>query len=81
MKNPLKSLLAVTTCLAMGAVLPAAAGQFDGITVEAKLIGGQQYEGLYGRIGQWEASTGATVKIVSKKNHFELDKVFLFDMG
>ena len=41
MKNPLKSLLAVTTCLAMGAVLPAAAGQFDGITVEAKLIGGQ----------------------------------------
>ena len=51
MKNPLKSLLAVTTCLSMGAVLPAAAGEFDGMTVEAKLIGGQQYEGLYGRIG------------------------------
>ena len=48
MKNPLKSLLAVTTCLSMGAVLPAVAGDFDGITVEAKLIGGQQYEGLYG---------------------------------
>ena len=81
MKNPLKSLLAVTTCLSMGAVLPAAAGEFDGMTVEAKLIGGQQYEGLYGRIGEWEASTGATVKIVSKKNHFELDKEFKSDLA
>ncbi|MGR3837750.1 MAG: hypothetical protein ACU0A2_05300, partial [Cognatishimia sp.] len=44
-------------------------GSYPGVTIEAKLIGGQQYEGLYGRIAGWEALTGAKVNIVSKKSH------------
>ena len=44
------------------------------MTIDAKLIGGQQYEPLYERIGEWEKLTGAKVNILSKKNHFELDK-------
>ena len=32
-------------------------GSFDGVVIEAKLIGGQQYEGLYSRISEWEAAT------------------------
>lgn len=73
------SLLAASTCLCMA--LPAFAGAYDGITVEAKLIGGQQYEALYGRIAEWEAETGAKVDIISKKNHFELDKEFKSDLA
>ncbi len=75
------SMLAATTSLAMGAALPAFAGEFDGVTIDAKLIGGQQYEALYGRIAEWEAETGATVNIISKKNHFELDKEFKSDIA
>ena len=56
-------------------------GSFDGVTVEAKLIGGQQYEGLYGRIAEWEAVTGAKVDIISKKSHFEIDKEIKSDMA
>lgn len=56
-------------------------GSFDGATVEAKLIGGQQYEALYGRIADWEAATGATVNIISKKSHFEIDKEIKSDMA
>ncbi|MDU9005613.1 ABC transporter substrate-binding protein [Sedimentitalea todarodis] len=56
-------------------------GSFDGVTVEAKLIGGQQYEALYGRIAEWEAATGATVNIISKKSHFEIDKEIKSDMA
>ena len=59
----------------------ALAGQFDGVTIEAKLIGGTQYEGLYGRISEWEAETGATVDIISKKSHFEIDKEIKSDMA
>ena len=55
-------------------------GEFAGITIDAKLIGGQQYEALYARIAEWEAATGAKVNIVSQKNHFELDKEFKADM-
>ena len=51
-------------------------GKFDGVSIDAKLIGGQQYEPLYARIAEWEKATGAKVNIVSKKNHFELDKEF-----
>ena len=57
------------------------AGQFDGVTIEAKLIGGQQYEALYARIADWETSTGAKVKIISKKSHFEIDKEIKSDMA
>ncbi|MCY0096351.1 ABC transporter substrate-binding protein [Hoeflea ulvae] len=59
----------------------AGAGEFDGVTLEAKLIGGEQYEKLYGRIAEWEKDTGATVTIISKKNHFELDKEFKSDIA
>ncbi|NVK33465.1 MAG: sugar ABC transporter substrate-binding protein [Rhodobacteraceae bacterium] len=59
----------------------AQAGEFDGVTLDAKLIGGQQYEALYGRISEWEAETGAKVNIISKKNHFEMDKEFKSDIA
>ena len=29
-------------------------GSFPGVTIDAKLIGGQQYEPLYARIAEWE---------------------------
>ncbi len=75
------ALLSVTTSLAIGAAMPAFSGAFDGITIQAKLIGGEQYEALYARIAEWEAETGATVDIISKKNHFELDKEFKSDIA
>ncbi|EJN02252.1 ABC-type sugar transport system, periplasmic component [Phyllobacterium sp. YR531] len=68
-------------------ILPAATmavelpGKFDGVTIDAKLIGGQQYEKLYERIGEWEKLTGAKVNVLSKKNHFELDKEIKSDIA
>lgn len=59
----------------------AVAGDFDNVSLDAKLIGGQQYEALYARIAQWEADTGAKVNVISKKNHFELDKEFKSDIA
>ncbi|PYE88035.1 ABC transporter substrate-binding protein [Phyllobacterium leguminum] len=56
-------------------------GKFEGQTIDAKLIGGQQYEALYQRIGEWEKLTGAKVNILSKKNHFELDKEIKSDIA
>jgi multiple sugar transport system substrate-binding protein len=56
-------------------------GDYDGITVRAKLIGGAQYELLYERIPEWEEETGATVEIISKKNHFDLDKEIKQDIA
>lgn len=56
-------------------------GKFPGVTIDAKLIGGQQYEPLYARISEWEKETGAKVNILSKKNHFELDKEIKSDMA
>ena len=49
-------------------------GKFPGVTIDAKLIGGQQYEKLYERIPEWEKLTGAKVNILTKKNGFEIDK-------
>src|SRR6218665_3175762 len=63
---------------AFAAELP---GKFDGVTIDAKLIGGQQYEALYARIGEWEKLTGAKVNVLSKKNHFELDKEIKSDIA
>ena len=79
--STIRSLLSATTCLAMLASTPVIAGEFDGITIDAKLIGGQQYEALYGRIADWEAATGAKVNIISKKNHFELDREIKSDIA
>lgn len=56
-------------------------GKFEGVTVDAKLIGGQQYEALYARIAEWEKATGAKVNVLSKKNHFELDKEVKSDIA
>jgi endoglucanase len=56
-------------------------GKFEGVTIDAKLIGGQQYENLYSRISEWENATGATVNVISKKNHFELDKEIKSDIA
>ncbi|MCT4369156.1 sugar ABC transporter substrate-binding protein [Yangia mangrovi] len=56
-------------------------GSFEGVTIQAKLIGGQQYEPLYARIAEWEAATGAKVEVISKKNHFELDREIKSDIA
>ncbi len=68
----------MTSHAALAQELP---GKFDGVTIDAKLIGGQQYENLYSRIAEWEAATGATVNVISKKNHFELDKEIKSDIA
>lgn len=84
----MKSSSKISGLLASCAVLAAGAaqaesnwGSFPGTVVEAKLIGGQQYEGLYGRIAEWEKATGAKVDIISKKSHFEIDKEIKSDMA
>ncbi len=56
-------------------------GKFDGYTLRVKLIGGAQYEPLYAEIPKWEAATGAKVEILSRKNHFELDKEIKQDIA
>ena len=72
----------VLALLASSAVFAAdLPGKFAGVTIDAKLIGGQQYEPLYARISEWEKETGAKVNILSKKNHFELDKEIKSDMA
>nr|WP_314088470.1 sugar ABC transporter substrate-binding protein [uncultured Shinella sp.] len=69
-------------CAWAGSVLAAdLPGKFDGVTIDAKLIGGQQYEALYARIADWEKATGAKVNVLSKKNHFELDKEIKSDIA
>src|SRR5579863_7460051 len=70
--------LVVAAGSSLAAELP---GSFPGVTIDAKLIGGQEYEPLYGRIAEWEKLTGAKVSIISKKNHFELDKEFKSDLA
>lgn len=56
-------------------------GTFDGYTLRVKLIGGAQYEPLYARIDEWQAMTGATVDVLSRKNHFELDREIKQDIA
>jgi multiple sugar transport system substrate-binding protein len=77
--------MALALCATAGGasaeVLSDLPGSFPGVTIDAKLIGGQQYEALYARIGEWEQATGATVNVVSKKNHFELDKEIKSDIA
>jgi multiple sugar transport system substrate-binding protein len=74
------SVLAVVASFG-AASMALADGEYAGVTVEAKLIGGQQYEALYARIPEWEAKTGAKVSILSQKNHFELDKEYKADIA
>ncbi|MGH1414871.1 MAG: extracellular solute-binding protein [Pelagimonas sp.] len=80
--NIMRGLMAATAIVTVAESAHAADyGSFDGVTIEAKLIGGQQYEGLYARIADWEAATGAKVNIISKKSHFEIDKEIKSDMA
>jgi len=71
----------IALALAGGALGQELPGKFEGVTINAKLIGGQQYEALYSRIGEWEKATGAKVNVISKKNHFELDKEIKSDIA
>ena len=70
--------LLIASGLSSAANLP---GSFPGVTIDAKLIGGQQYEPLYARIAEWEKLTGAKVNILSKKNDFDLDKEIKSDIA
>ncbi|MBQ0709310.1 MULTISPECIES: sugar ABC transporter substrate-binding protein [unclassified Ochrobactrum] len=84
MRNFKTSCLTGAALLALGVGAAGAAdlpGKFEGVTINAKLIGGQQYEALYSRIAEWEKATGAKVNILSKKNHFELDKEIKSDIA
>lgn len=74
-------LLGACALAALSISAPISAQEFDGVVLRAKLIGGQQYEALYARIGEWEAETGASIEVISKKNHFELDKEFKSDLA
>ena len=56
-------------------------GSFPGYTLRVKLIGGAQYEALYAEIEKWEQMTGAKVDILSRKNHFELDREIKQDIA
>lgn len=56
-------------------------GDFAGETLRVKLIGGAQYEPLYAELSKWEEMTGATVEILSRKNHFELDREIKQDIA
>ena len=57
-------------------------GDFSGITLDVKLIGGAPYDPLYEvMIPIWEEKTGGKVSILSKKSHFELDKEIKQDIA
>jgi multiple sugar transport system substrate-binding protein len=81
----IKTLAAATALpllLATGAVAEETDyGKFDGYTLRVKLIGGAQYEPLYAEISKWEEMTGATVDVLSRKNHFELDREIKQDIA
>ncbi|TIT74477.1 MAG: sugar ABC transporter substrate-binding protein, partial [Mesorhizobium sp.] len=82
MNRLLSGVAAGALLMASGAAFAAdLPGKFPGVTIDAKLIGGQQYEKLYERIGEWEKATGAKVNVISKKNHFDLDKEIKSDIA
>lgn len=77
--------LKMLTCAALVPLMlsgaSALAGEFDGYTLRVKLIGGAQYEPLYAEIPKWEEMTGARVEVLSRKNHFELDREIKQDIA
>ena len=81
MKRLIASLAAGISLFASVANAADLPGKFEGVTIDAKLIGGQQYEPLYARIAEWEKETGAKVNVLSKKNYFELDKEMKSDLA
>lgn len=81
MKNTKTQAMALALCALMGSGL-LHAQEFKGYSLKVKLIGGTQYELLYNYvIPQWEQKTGAKVEILSRKNHFELDKEIKQDIA
>jgi len=80
-RHPILVAIAGATLLAAGAATAADHGSFPGYTLRVKLIGGAQYEPLYQEIPKWEEATGATVEILSRKNHFELDREIKQDIA
>jgi multiple sugar transport system substrate-binding protein len=84
MNRTLKALALGVSASALAAGAVAAEidyGSFPGYTLRVKLIGGAQYEPLYAEIGKWEEMTGARVEILSRKNHFELDREIKQDIA
>ena len=83
MRKTVKFLASVATLPLMLATAANATdyGKFDGYTLRVKLIGGAQYEPLYAEIAKWETATGAKVEILSRKNHFELDREIKQDIA
>ncbi|SHJ13551.1 carbohydrate ABC transporter substrate-binding protein, CUT1 family [Shimia gijangensis] len=73
--------LSLATLMAASSVSASDYGSFDGYTLRVKLIGGAQYEPLYTLIPEWEKATGATVDILSRKSHFELDREMKQDIA
>ena len=71
----------ISTLLAGTALAAGDYGSFEDYTLRVKLIGGAQYEPLYAEISKWEEMTGATVEILSRKNHFELDREIKQDIA
>ena len=56
MKRLLSGVSAGAVLMAFGASAAPLAelpGKFEGVTIDAKLVGGQQYENLYARIAEW----------------------------
>ncbi|WP_299941699.1 sugar ABC transporter substrate-binding protein [uncultured Nitratireductor sp.] len=84
-RTTLKQLLVATALVSITATGALAEdvdyGEFADYTLRVKLIGGAQYEPLYARISEWEALTGATVDVLSRKNHFELDREIKQDIA
>ena len=80
-KQSLGVAVAAMSLLAVSPALAIEYGSFDGYTLRVKLIGGAQYEPLYAEITKWEQMTGAKVDILSRKNHFELDREIKQDIA
>jgi multiple sugar transport system substrate-binding protein len=80
------SMKAVASGVAMSVLLAGGAyaadyGSHKGATIRVKLIGGAQYEPLYAEIPKWEKMTGGKVEVLSRKNHFELDREIKQDIA
>lgn len=81
MNRTINTIFATSALVAASTATAQEWGDFDGYTLRVKLIGGAQYEPLYTLIPEWEAATGATVDILSRKSHFELDREMKQDIA
>ena len=82
MNKRLNAIAALVATLGLMSFANAQAQEFKGYSLKVKLIGGTQYEQLYAAvIPEWEKKTGGKVEILSRKNHFELDKEIKQDIA